>query len=95
MIASTWCVTGEKTQLARIDLDGQHDTTLYQGKFATEYKVSPDGEHIAFAERFKVFVTPYIERGDVIDTGPKASNLPVKKLSVRAGEGISWGCKIK
>lgn len=84
---------GEKTQLARIDLDGQHDTTLYQGKFATEYKVSPDGEHVAFAERFKVFVTPYIERGDVIDTGPKASNLPVKKLSVRAGEGISWGAK--
>ncbi|WP_448213210.1 amidohydrolase family protein [Colwellia sp. MEBiC06753] len=81
---------GEQTQLARIDLDGQHDKTIYQGKFATEYKVSPDGSHVAFAERFKVFVTPYIERGDVIDTGPKAHNLPVKQLSVRAGEGISW-----
>ena len=82
--------SGDKTQLARIDLDGQHDTTLYQGKFATEYRVSPDGKSLAFAERFKVFVTPMVERGDVIETGPSATNLPVKKLSVRAGESLSW-----
>jgi len=81
---------GKKPQLARVDLDGQNDRTLYQGKFATEYKVSPNGEYLAFAERFKVFVTPFIERGDVVDIGPKASNLPVKQLSVRAGEGINW-----
>ena len=84
---------GEKTQLARVDLDGQNDKTLYQGKFATEYRVSPDGEHVAFAERFKVFVTPYVERGDAIDTGPKASNLPVEQLSVRAGEGMGWNAQ--
>ncbi len=81
---------GESTQLARVDLDGQNDKTLYQGKFATEFRVSPDGKNLAFAERFKVFVTPLTERGDVIDTGPDAKNFPVKKLSVRAGESISW-----
>lgn len=81
---------GEKPSLARVDLDGDNDMTLYQGKFATEYRVSPDGKHLAFAERFKVFVTPMMERGSVIDTGPKAANLPVRELSVRAGEGISW-----
>ena len=85
--------SGEKPQLVKIDLDGQHEKALYQGKFATEYRVSPDGKHLAFAERFKVFVTPFIERGDVIDIGPKASNLPVKQLSVRAGEGINWNGK--
>ena len=84
---------GSMPSLARVDLDGQHDKTLYQGKFATEYRVSPDGEYLAFAERFKVFVTPMVERGDVIDTGPKAKNLPVKQLSVRAGENISWNAK--
>ncbi|WP_420794549.1 amidohydrolase family protein [Thalassomonas actiniarum] len=80
----------ENTQLARIDLDGQHDQTIYQGKFATEYKVSPDGKYLAFAERFKVFVTPLVERGEVIEIGPGATNLPVRQLSVRAGEGINW-----
>ncbi|WP_286234596.1 amidohydrolase family protein [Thalassotalea sediminis] len=81
---------GKKTQLFKIDLDGQHKQALYQGKFATEYRVSPDGKHVAFAERFKVFVTPFVERGSVIDTGPSAKNFPVKQLSTRAGEGISW-----
>jgi imidazolonepropionase-like amidohydrolase/Tol biopolymer transport system component len=84
---------GEKTNLTRIDLDGQNETKLYQGEFTTEFSVSPNGEYLAFAERFKVFVTPLVERGSVIDTGPKAKNLPVKQLSVRAGEGINWNGK--
>lgn len=85
--------SGKKPHIARVDLDGQHDTKLYQGKFASEYRVSPDGKFLAFAERFKVFVTPFVERGDVIDIGPKSKNLPVEQLSVRAGEGINWNSK--
>ncbi len=84
---------GETPHISRIDIDGQHDTKLYQGKFASEYRVSPDGQYLAFAERFKVFVTPFVERGDVIDIGPKAENLPVEQLSMRAGEGINWNDK--
>ena len=82
---------GKKTQLAFVSLNGKDDRLLYQGEFSTEYKVSPSGEFLAFAERFKVFVTPFVERGDVITIGPKGGNLPVKQLSVRAGEGINWG----
>lgn len=84
---------GKTPNISRIDLDGQNDTKLYQGKFASEYRVSPDGKNLAFAERFKVFVTPFVERGDVIDIGPNAKNLPVEQLSVRAGEGINWNGK--
>ncbi len=85
--------SGKTPHISRIDLDGQNDTKLYQGKFSSEYRVSPDGKNLAFAERFKVFVTPFVERGDVIDIGPKAKNLPVEQLSVRAGEGINWNGK--
>lgn len=81
---------GDEPQLAFVSLDGKDDRTLYQGKFATEYRVSPNGEYLAFAERFKVFVTPFVERGAVINIGPKGGNLPVKQLSVRAGQGINW-----
>jgi len=84
---------GKKPSLSRIDIDGQHEKKLYQGKFATEYHVSPNGKYLAFAERFKVFVTPMVERGEVIDIGPKGGNLPVKQLSTRAGENISWNAK--
>jgi len=81
---------GEEPQLAYVSLDGKDDRTLYQGKFATEYRVSPNGEYLAFAERFKVYVTPFIERGEAITIGPKGGNLPVKQLSVRAGQGLNW-----
>ena len=84
---------GDKPSLNRIDIDGQHEKKLYQGKFSTEYHVSPNGKYLAFAERFKVFVTPMVERGEVIDIGPKGDNLPVKQLSTRAGENISWNAK--
>ncbi|MDN3652057.1 amidohydrolase family protein [Thalassotalea ponticola] len=77
-------------ELARIDLDGHNEQTLYTGKYATEFKVAPNGKYLAFAERFKVFVTPLTERGDVIQIGPDAKNIPVRKLSSRAGESISW-----
>ena len=81
---------GDKPQLAYVSLDGKEDRVLYQGEFATEYSVSPNGKYLAFAERFKVFVTPFVERGDVITIGPKGGNFPVKQLSMRAGEGINW-----
>ncbi|HBY86560.1 MAG TPA: amidohydrolase, partial [Colwellia sp.] len=38
---------GETPHISRIDIDGQHDTKLYQGKFASEYRVSPDGQYLA------------------------------------------------
>ena len=81
---------GEMPYLARIDLTGKNEQSLYQGKYATEYQVSPNGQYLAFAEGFKVFVTPMVERGQIIDIGPKAKNFPVKQLSVRAGESINW-----
>ncbi|WP_371376077.1 amidohydrolase family protein [Thalassotalea aquiviva] len=79
--------------LTRVDLDGKNEKDLYKGKYATEFRVSPDGKYLAFAERFKVFVTPLVERGAVIDTGPSAKNIPVHQLSARAGENISWNAQ--
>ena len=84
---------GEMPEFARVDLDGQNDKTLYTGKYATEFKVAPNGKYLAFAERFKVFVTPLVERGDVIHIGPSAKNVPVRKLSTRAGESISFNAQ--
>ena len=80
----------EEPKLAFVSMDGKEDRVLYKGKFATEYRVSPNGEYLAFAERFKIFVTPLVERGNVISIGPKGKNLPVKQLSSRAGQGIIW-----
>jgi len=81
---------GETPELASINLDGFLKRVHYTSKHATEFRVSPDGKQLAFAERFKVWVTPFAKHGETIEIGPKANNLPVTQLSVRAGESISW-----
>ncbi|MGM0482012.1 MAG: amidohydrolase family protein [Pseudomonadota bacterium] len=80
----------DKPTLSVVDLETKQARPLYQSELATEYRVSPDGKQLAFAERFKVFVTPLVERGEVINVGPGDKQMPVKQLSVRAGESLSW-----
>ncbi|MBT1446258.1 PD40 domain-containing protein [Shewanella sp. JM162201] len=82
--------SGETPQFSSINMSGFEKRTHYSSKHATEFRISPDGEQLAFAERFKVFVTPFAKHGETVEIGPKASNLPVTQLSVRAGESISW-----
>ncbi|WP_417657972.1 amidohydrolase family protein [Pseudidiomarina aestuarii] len=76
--------------LKSVDIETKAQRTLYKSEHATEFRVSPDGKHLAFAERFKVFVTPFVERGAPISISPNDRQFPVQQLSVRAGENISW-----
>jgi len=76
--------------LKSIDLRTHEEKTLYTSAHATEYRVSPDGEYLAFAERFRVYVTPFVERGEAINIGPGDRQFPVEQLSKRAGDHINW-----
>ncbi|GAA5193897.1 amidohydrolase family protein [Ferrimonas gelatinilytica] len=76
--------------LASVNLQGFEERVHYTSEHATEFHVAPDGRHLAFAERFKVFVTPMAEHGETLKIGPNGGGLPVKQLSERAGEQISW-----
>jgi len=81
---------GEKMSFSSINLDGHKKKQHYSSKLATEFKVSPNGKYVSFAERFKVYVTPFTDTVEPLDIAPSAKNLPVKELSKRAGENISW-----
>ncbi|MBI1189952.1 MAG: amidohydrolase family protein [Tepidisphaera sp.] len=84
----------DKVSLISVPLAGttpdEREETLYRSDWATELSLSPDGKHLAFAERFNVFVTPFMHAGKPIDIGPKASNVPVVKLTSEAGDYIHW-----
>ncbi len=82
--------TGETPEFASINLEGFDKKVHYTSKHATEFRLSPNGKELAFAERFKVWITPFAQHAETIEIGPKATNLPVRQLSVRAGESISW-----
>lgn len=82
---------GEDKQLFNsIKLDGNKQREHYSSKLATEFKISPNGKFVAFAERFRVYVTPFTPTVKALSIEPTAKNLPVKQLSKRAGESISW-----
>ncbi|WP_245837184.1 amidohydrolase family protein [Paraferrimonas sedimenticola] len=83
--------SGKEQKLSSVGMNGYDARTHYTSKLATEFRVSPDGKHLAFAERFKVFITPFAKHGETVVIGPQANNLPVTQLSQRAGESISWG----
>ncbi|MFC4654691.1 amidohydrolase family protein [Rheinheimera marina] len=81
---------GQSPVLLSIDLATEQQRTLYSAKYGTEFKLSPDGKYLAFIDRFKVYVTPFAERGAVLDISGSDTQFPVKQLSVKAGSDISW-----
>ncbi|WP_420811022.1 amidohydrolase family protein [Ferrimonas lipolytica] len=80
----------KKPALGSIGIHGFEERIHYTSEHATEFHVAPNGKHLAFAERFKVFVTPLTQHGETISIGPNGGDLPVAQLSQRAGENISW-----
>ena len=84
-------VTGDnKSELMSIDLDGKEPRTHLRSDNATEWRVSPDGRWVAWAERFNVFLAPFVATGKTVDVGPKATGLPVRRVSRDAGEFLHW-----
>ncbi len=83
---------GKKSLYTLLDmkLDGTDVRERLHTPWASEYKVSPDEQWIAFVERFQVFVTPFVESGNSQSSGEKSKALPVFKVSTFAGENLSW-----
>lgn len=72
--------------LYSIGLDGQDRRQHYQSTWGTTFRISPDGQWLAFIERFNVYVTPFVAAGKSIDIGPGGSSIPVAKVSEEAGD---------
>lgn len=84
----------DNVSLLSIPINGtnpeESDRTLYRSSWATEWRISPDGKWLVFAERYKLYVTPFTDAGRAIDVGPGARNVPVVKLSDDAGYNLHW-----
>jgi imidazolonepropionase-like amidohydrolase/Tol biopolymer transport system component len=81
----------DKRSLVSLTLAGADLRTHATSEAATEFRLSPDGKWLAFTERWNVFVTPFVPTGRAVELGPKASALPVSRVSQDAGEALHWG----
>jgi imidazolonepropionase-like amidohydrolase/Tol biopolymer transport system component len=57
---------------------------------AVQYAVSPDGEWLAFEERFKTYIAPFPRTGRPVDIGPTTQAYPVQRVSRDAGFNLHW-----
>jgi len=70
--------------------DGTKERRHLVSDNATEYRVSPDGDWVAFREYFAAYVAPFVATGKSQSLGPKATSLPVRQVSKDAGEYLHW-----
>ncbi|HXV61997.1 MAG TPA: amidohydrolase family protein [Vicinamibacteria bacterium] len=79
-----------KRFLRSIRLDGSEERTHVESEVATEFRVSPDGRRLAFAERFQAFYAPFVSASKPVKVGPKETAIPVTQVSSDAGEYLHW-----
>ncbi|MBT1450295.1 PD40 domain-containing protein [Glaciecola sp. XM2] len=80
-----------ETQFVSVDLNGEDKQVhLYGADQVSEYRLSPDKKHVAFVYQYNTFVMPFTQIGKTITVGPNMTSLPVKQLSARAGNYMTW-----
>jgi imidazolonepropionase-like amidohydrolase/Tol biopolymer transport system component len=80
----------DKRTLASLELGGSDERTHASSEAAVELRLSPDGKWLAFAERYRVVVTPFVATGKGVDIGPKGTAVPLAKVARDAGDNLRW-----
>ena len=80
----------ESLSLAGRTVGERQARTHYESDAATEMRVSPDGQWLAFTERFNAHITPFVAASKAIQLGPKTSSVPLAKVTRDAGEYLHW-----
>ncbi|MEO8370876.1 MAG: amidohydrolase family protein [Candidatus Solibacter sp.] len=81
---------GPKTLLKSIDLDGSDMRSVATSDDAAWIAVSPDERWIAFTELWNSYVMPFPAVGQAMAIGPKATSVPIRRLTRDAGENLQW-----
>jgi imidazolonepropionase-like amidohydrolase/Tol biopolymer transport system component len=78
------------TRLIRLKLDRSEERAIVKGEFTSDFALSPNGEWLAFRERFHTYVMPLPLAGSIITIKAKMEALPFKQLDVNAGDYLHW-----
>lgn len=80
-----------ETQLVSVDLNGEDKREhLYGADKINEYRLSHDGKWIAFVHQYNAYVATFKEMGKRQNIGPTSTATPIKQVSSRAGEYLTW-----
>ncbi len=79
-----------KRELFSIDMHGSEERTHAISDYATDMRVSPDEQWLAFQERYNAYVVPFAATGKTVSIGPGMTSLPVSNVSRDAGNYLHW-----
>lgn len=82
--------SGGKSTLTSVDLNGKDPLVHVSSQWATRFSLSEDQQTLAFRDRYQLYITPFTMASKAIEIAPKATNLPVLKISNDGGQYISW-----
>jgi imidazolonepropionase-like amidohydrolase/Tol biopolymer transport system component len=71
-------------------MPGRDEVEHVRSPNAIQYAIAPNGEWIAFEERFKTFIAPFPRTGRPVDIGPTTQAYPVQRVSRDAGFFLHW-----
>jgi imidazolonepropionase-like amidohydrolase len=81
---------GDKTHLRSIGLDKIDLRTHVTTDDAQEIRVSPDGRWVAWTELFNAHIAPFVATGQPLVLGPKATSVPLRRVTRDAGNYLHW-----
>ncbi len=81
---------GEGSALVSVNLLGSDRRVLAASERATDYKLSPDENWLAFEELWQTYVVPFPKNSAPLQLSPEMRSLPLKRLSADAGTYLNW-----
>jgi Tol biopolymer transport system component/imidazolonepropionase-like amidohydrolase len=79
-----------RVALISVNLNGGDEIIHFQSANATQIVPSPDGQWVAFAERFHIYVAAFPRTGRAVELGPSVRGFPVARVSRDAGFSVHW-----
>lgn len=81
---------GNALLLNSVNLDGFDEREHLRGDWITEYRVSPDGRWVAFAEHYNAYLAPFFAAGQPVNLSAETGAFPVRQVSARGGEHLHF-----
>lgn len=81
---------GADKALKSVDLSGNDAKVHYTSKYANSFVPSPDNKWIAFTELYKVYITPFMANGKMMELTSNSKALPVTQVARDCGVNLHW-----
>lgn len=86
---------GTELLLRSVNLNGKDSRDHLQGAKATQFRVSPNGQWVAFTENFKTYLAPFFSNGKTISLSAGTKDFSVRQVAARSGEFLTWSADSK